>query len=242
MRNKNKKPQQMESARVITAVHREHDHQLKSPYLLKRDDPGVPTIECTINRSFFQKAICDTGLGVNIMAKVTYEYLYGTMPLDPTYAQLQMVDHSFRFVDRIAKNVPIQIDDHFIPTDFLVIDMGEDEYDPPIILGIPFLSITKAIIYIAIGEVHFQFPSEKVRRYFNSNYIVDEEPKKNRTKRKHRNRTQKNQIPKDRWADYQGEVSRYEGRFPEDNKSPEKEAVPPTESDSVTKENKEDKT
>jgi hypothetical protein len=176
------------------------------------------------------------------MAKVTYEYLYGTMPLDPTYAQLQMVDHSFRFVDRIAKNVPIQIDDHFIPTDFLVIDMGEDEYDPPIILGIPFLSITKAIIYIAIGEVHFQFPSEKVRRYFNSNYIVDEEPKKNRTKRKHRNRTQKNQIPKDRWADYQGEVSRYEDRFPKDNKSPEKEVVPPTESDSVTKENKEDKT
>jgi hypothetical protein len=79
-RNKNKKPQQMESARVITAVHREHDHQLKSPYLLKRDDLGVPTIECTINRSSFQKAVCDTGSSVNTMAKVTYEYLYGTMP------------------------------------------------------------------------------------------------------------------------------------------------------------------
>jgi hypothetical protein len=84
-RNKNKKPQQIDLARVIIAVHREHDHQLKSPYLLKRDDPGVPTIECTINRSSFQKAICDTGSGINIIAKVTYEYLYGTMPLDPTY-------------------------------------------------------------------------------------------------------------------------------------------------------------
>jgi hypothetical protein len=52
-KNKNRKPQQMESVRMITAVHREHDHQLKSPYLLKRDDPGVPTIECTINRSSF---------------------------------------------------------------------------------------------------------------------------------------------------------------------------------------------
>jgi hypothetical protein len=113
------------------------------------------------------------------MAKVTYEYLYGTMPLDLTYAQLQMADQSFRFVDGIAKNVPVHIDDHFIPTDFLVIDMGEDEYDPLIILGRPFLSTTKVIIYIAIGEVHFQFPLEKVRRYFNNNYIVDEEPKKN---------------------------------------------------------------
>jgi hypothetical protein len=123
------------------------------------------------------------------MAKVTYEYLYGTMPLDPTYAQLQMIDQSFRFMDGIAKNVPVQIGDHFIPTDFLVIDMGEDEYNPPIILGRPFLSTTKAIIYIATGEVHFQFPSEKVRRYFNSNYIVDEEPKKNRTRRRRRNCT-----------------------------------------------------
>jgi hypothetical protein len=70
-----------------------------------------------------------------------------------------MTDQSFRFVDGIAKNVPIQIDDHFILTDFLVIDMGEDEYDPSIILGRPFMSTTKAIIYIAIGEVHFQFPS-----------------------------------------------------------------------------------
>jgi hypothetical protein len=66
----------MESVRVITAVHREHDNQLKSPYLLKSDDPGVPTIECIINRSSFQKDVCDTGSGVNIM------------PLDPTYAQL----------------------------------------------------------------------------------------------------------------------------------------------------------
>jgi hypothetical protein len=84
--NKNKKPQNTKSARVITTVHKEHDHQLKSPYLLKKHDPGVLTIECTINRSSFQKDVYDTGSGVNIMAKVTYEYLYGTMPLDPTYA------------------------------------------------------------------------------------------------------------------------------------------------------------
>jgi hypothetical protein len=62
--------------------------------------------------------------------------------------------------------------------------MGEDEYDPPIILGRPFLSTTKAIIYIAIGEVHFQFPSQKVRHHFNNNYIVDEEPKKNKINKK----------------------------------------------------------
>ena len=30
--------------------------------------------------------------------------------------------------------------------------MGEDEYDPPTILGRPFLNTIKAIIYIGTGE------------------------------------------------------------------------------------------
>jgi hypothetical protein len=91
-------------------------------------------------------------------------------------------------VDGIAKDVPIQIDDHFISTDFLVLDMGEDEYDPPIILGRPFLNTTKAIIYIGTGEVHFHFPAGKVRHHFNDNYMIDEDPKKNITRRRCRNR------------------------------------------------------
>jgi len=53
--------------------------------------------------------------------------------------------------------------------------MGEDEYDPPIILGRPFLSTVKAIIYIGTAEVHTHFPLEKVRRYFTEpNYIFEE--------------------------------------------------------------------
>jgi len=84
--------------------------------------------------------------------------------------------------------------------------MGEDEYDPPIILGRPFLSIVKAIIYIGTEEVHMHFPSEKVRRYFTDlNYIV-EDSKQVRTRRRWRNRNQRRQIIKDGWADYEGEV------------------------------------
>jgi hypothetical protein len=95
-----------------------------------------------------------------------------------------MADQTFRFVEGLVKDVSIHIDNHFIPTHFHIIDMRGDEYDPPIILERPFLSTTKAIIYIATREVHFQFPSEKVHRHFNNNYIVDEEPKKNRSRRR----------------------------------------------------------
>jgi len=62
--------------------------------------------------------------------------------------------------------------------------MGEDEYDPPIILGRPFLNTIKVIIYIETGEVHVYFPSEKVRRYFTDlNYIV-EDSKQVKTRRR----------------------------------------------------------
>jgi len=75
--------------------------------------------------------------------------------------------------------------------------MGEDEYDPPIILGRPFLSFVKAIFYIGTGEVHMHFLSEKVRRYFtNLNYIV-EDSKQVRTIRRRRNRNQRRKIIKD---------------------------------------------
>ena len=121
-----------------------------------------------------------------------------------------MADQTFREVKGVVTDVPIKIDDHFVHTDFQVIDMGEDEYDPPIILRRPFLSTVKAIIYIGTGEVHMHFPSEKVRRYFTDpNYIV-EDSKQARTRRRRCTRNQRRQIIKDGWADYEGEVVRSE--------------------------------
>ena len=99
-----------------------------------------------------------------------------------------------------------------------VIDIGEDEYDPPTILGRPFLSTVKAIIYIGTREVHMHFPSEKVRRYFN-------DPKQVSARRTRRNRNQKRQIIKDGWADYEGEVVRSEDIQLEQN-CPEETVAP----------------
>ena len=123
-----------ESAEVVTAAQGRQDRRLKSPFLIKKDDPGVPSIECTINNYSFQKTLYDTRSDVNIITAVTSQLLHGTMPLQPIYSA---------------------------PNNFQVIDMGEDEYDPSTILGRPFLNTIKAIIYIGTGEVHMHFPSEK---------------------------------------------------------------------------------
>jgi len=95
----------------------------------------------------------------------------------------------------------------------------------PSSLGRPFLSTVKAIIYIGTGEVHMHFPSEKVRRYFtNPNYIV-KDPKQVRTRRRRRNCNQRRQIIKDGWADYEGDVVRFEDIQLEQN-CPEETVAP----------------
>jgi len=104
--------------------------------------------------------------------------------------QLQLADQIFRKIEGI--------------------DMGEDECNPPIILGRLFLSTVKAIIYIGTGEVHMHFPSEKVRCYFNDPNHIVEDSKLVRTRRRRHNHNQRRQIVKDRWADYEGEVVRSE--------------------------------
>ena len=43
-RNRNRQPM-VESVRMVTAVDKDHDHLLISPHLIKREDPGAPTIE-----------------------------------------------------------------------------------------------------------------------------------------------------------------------------------------------------
>ena len=73
---------------MINTLRSEYDHLLASPFLAKKDDLGIPIIECTIGQRIFHKPFCGMGLGVNIMSKVTYDYLFGDEPLFPTYMQL----------------------------------------------------------------------------------------------------------------------------------------------------------
>ena len=145
---------------MINPIRTEYEHELKSPMLTKMDDPGIPTIACSINRLHFQRTVCDTGSGVNITAKVTYEMIFGKLLLHPTYIQLQMADQTYRFAEGMAKDVPVEIEGQYVLTDFLVLDMGEEEIDPPIILGRPFLNTTRAIIYVRTGEVISSSPLE----------------------------------------------------------------------------------
>jgi hypothetical protein len=166
---------------MVNTIEPPIDPAFPPSHLKKKEDLGVPTIDCMIKGSTFYKTFCDIGSSVNIMSTVTYKQLYRDRPLCPTYLQLQLVNQSFRFPEGIDKDVTVKIRDQEVPTDFMVLDMGEED-DIHLILGRPFLHTTSAIIYMKQGEIHFHFPGEKVHYYFN-NYTTYEKPKKNRNKR-----------------------------------------------------------
>ena len=60
----------------------------------------------------------------------------------------------------IAEDVPVMVGHHFIPVDFVVLEMGERE-KPPLILGRPFLKTVGATINVGKGEIMFDINGER---------------------------------------------------------------------------------
>jgi hypothetical protein len=99
------------------------DHLTESPSVTKKQDPGRPTITCSIGPHVIHNAFYDLGASMNNMSKVIYDEILGE-PLSTTNFQLQMVDQSLRKPEGVAKNVLVKIRDAYIPTDFVILDMG----------------------------------------------------------------------------------------------------------------------
>jgi hypothetical protein len=82
------------------------------------------------------------------------------LPLEPMGMCLELGDNSIRFPLGIAEDVPVKVEHHFIPVDFVVLEMGERE-KPPLILGRPFLKTMGATIDVGKAEINFDINGEK---------------------------------------------------------------------------------
>jgi hypothetical protein len=82
------------------------------------------------------------------------------LPLEPTGMCLELGDNSIRYPLGIAEDVPVKVGHHFIPADFVVLEMGERE-KPPLILGRPFLNTVGATINVGKGEIMFDINGER---------------------------------------------------------------------------------
>jgi hypothetical protein len=126
--------------------------------LEKQKDPGCPTIPCSVGSFKFEKGLCNLGSSVRIFPGDVLEKL--RLSLEPMGMCLELGDNSIRYPLGITEDVPMKVGHHFIPVDFVVLEMGERE-KPPLILGRPFLKTVGDTIDVGKGEIMFDINRER---------------------------------------------------------------------------------
>jgi hypothetical protein len=134
------------------------------PLLVKKKDPGCPTITCSIGAQHFSNALYDLGARVSVMPKVVYDKL-NHHALAPTAMCLQLADQTARYPAGIAENIPVKIQNFFIPVDFVILDMEVDT-KTLLILGRPFLSTANAHIDVGAGEIQLNINGQQEKFAF----------------------------------------------------------------------------
>lgn len=132
--------------------------QRKIPPKLK--DPGAFTIPCTIGKLNFGRALCDLGASINLMPLSMMKKL-GCGEPKPTRMILTLVDRSISYPFGVLEDVLFQVNELVFPTDFVILDMTEDE-DMPLLLGRPFLATGRSLIDVEMGELMLRFQDEQV--------------------------------------------------------------------------------
>ncbi|CAA7017631.1 unnamed protein product [Microthlaspi erraticum] len=95
----------------------------------KLPDPGNFVLDCSISTSRFPHSLCDLGSSVNLMPLSVAARL-GMTDFKPTRISLIMADRSKRIPQSVLENVPLKIEGHLIPTDFVVLEYAEEPIDP----------------------------------------------------------------------------------------------------------------
>nr|CAN67503.1 hypothetical protein VITISV_016516 [Vitis vinifera] len=131
--------------------------QCKSP--LKYKDSGCLTISIMIGGKVVEKALLDLGASVNLLSYSVYKQL-GLSELKPTSITLSLADRSVKIPRGIIEDVLVQVDNFYYPVDFVVLDTDpivKEANHVPIILGMPFLATSNAIINCRNGLMQLTF-------------------------------------------------------------------------------------
>ena len=130
----------------------------------KLGGPRYNHISCSTGNLDINNALCDVGVGVSVMPLTLYHRLNLSKCI-ATSITLQMADKSTKKPVGMAENVPLKLGGHVIPTDFIILDMPEDE-KLSIILGRPFLNTASASLDCLEGNATFRICEEEIVMYF----------------------------------------------------------------------------
>jgi hypothetical protein len=103
--------------------------------------------------------------------KIEIPFLYKKLNLNklvPTEVSLQTAHKSTAIPIGICEDGPISIANVLIPTDFVILEMPEDD-NLSIILGRPFLNTARAVINCTKSKVTFSVKEKEHTKYFPKN-------------------------------------------------------------------------
>lgn len=138
---------------------------LKKKLPPKEKDPGMFAIPCTIINTDVTKCMLDLAASINEMPLSIYSSL-NIGPLKYAGVIIQLADRSLAYPKGVIEDVLVKVNELIFPTDFYVINMG-DEHDKssnfsPILLGRPFLKIVRTKIDVHDGTLSMEFDGEKI--------------------------------------------------------------------------------
>ncbi|XP_009612344.1 uncharacterized protein [Nicotiana tomentosiformis] len=132
--------------------------QSKLPSKLK--DPGCFTIPLANGKHDIGRTLCDLGESVNLMPLSIFKQLELGVPR-PITITLQLVDRSLAMLEWIIEYVLVRVGKSIFPANFIIFDYMADE-EVPVILGLPFLAIGGAIIYVREEKMKMRVHDEEV--------------------------------------------------------------------------------
>ena len=128
---------------------------------------GISSITKSVKKNYVKTALCDLGAGVSGMPFFLYKRL-DLNKLTPTEISLQMADKSTAIPIGICEDVPIVVANVTILSDFVILEMPEDD-NMSIILGRPFLKTAEAVIDCNKSKVTFHINGNEHTVHFSRN-------------------------------------------------------------------------
>ncbi|XVF38141.1 hypothetical protein REPUB_Repub20aG0073600 [Reevesia pubescens] len=127
----------------------------------KVKDPGLFIIQCSIHKTRHCKAMLNLGASINVMLYSVFLALNinGLKEIDTV---IQLVDKSNIYPRGLLEDVLVNVENLLFLTDFYVIDMKNDGTisTPPLLLGRPFMTISRTKIDVFNGSLTLEFEDE----------------------------------------------------------------------------------
>ncbi|XP_019188811.1 PREDICTED: uncharacterized protein LOC109183051 [Ipomoea nil] len=83
--------------------------------------------------------------------------------LTPTRLSIRLADGSIRYPKGIAEDMLVQVKGFIILVDFVVVDVGSDDLDIPLIFGRPLLATCRAIIDVGTDKLTLRIGNEEAK-------------------------------------------------------------------------------